>query len=95
MDTNNQIPFTQYLRPNGRTREVSIERPAEIYKKAMEIINAGYRFEVEELTTGQISMTISKDDEDCDIELVSNGPEVPVAVDRMITRFHAEKLQTN
>jgi hypothetical protein len=89
------IPFTQYLLPNGRKIDVSIERPKDIYDKAMDIIKAGYRFEVEMLTNGLIHMTITDDDDDQDGEVVNNGPEVPIAVDRMVTRFHAEKLESN
>lgn len=86
------IPFTQYLRPNGRAIEVTINRPKEIYDKAIDIIKAGYHFEAEVLTTGQVSLTISDNDGDHDIEVVDNGPEVPLAVDRMINRFHKERL---
>ena len=85
------IPFTQYLMPNGRKVAVTIARPKEIYDKAMDIIKAGYCFEVELLTTGHVSMTITDNDDDHDIEVVDNGPEVPMAVDRMITRFHRTK----
>lgn len=81
------IPFTRYLPPNGRKTNVSISRPIDIYEKAMKIIDAGYRFEIELLTTGLVSMTISDDEDDHDIEVVSNGPQVPEAVDRMISRF--------
>ena len=87
MNTLREIAFTQYLRPNGRAMEVSISRPVDIHEKAMKIINAGYCFEVEELRTGDVCMTISKDGIACDIEVVNNGPEVPKAVDRMINRF--------
>ena len=59
-----EIPFTQYLRPRGKQVEVFIERPAEIYQKAQAIINRGYRFEIEVLLTGQVSMTISDDTDD-------------------------------
>ena len=86
-----EIPFTQYLLPNGRRVKVSIARPKEIYDKAMDIIKAGYRLEVERLSTGNISMTISDNDGDYDIEVIENCPEVPIAADRMITRFHEGK----
>jgi hypothetical protein len=85
--SNRLIPFTQYLRPNGRRTEVRIERPKDVYEKAMNIIDAGYRFEAEVLTTGDISLTITGKDDDCACEVVLNGPEVPLAVDRMINRF--------
>ncbi|MDW9726340.1 hypothetical protein GOB91_29265 [Sinorhizobium meliloti] len=86
-----EIPFTQYLMPDGRKAPVRINRPDEISDKAEKIIEAGYRFECEVLTTGQISLTIAGKDGDEDIEVVPNGPEVPVAVDRMITRFADRK----
>lgn len=89
------IPFTQYLLPNGRRKDVTITRPREIHEKAMAIIAAGYRFEIVILQTGVVSMTVTGpdadgDEEDLDIELVKNGPGVPVAVDRMITRFYQD-----
>ena len=84
------IPFTQYLLPNGRKQEVTINRPKEIYDKAMAIIAAGYCFEIEVLRTGHVHMTISNDEEDLTCEVVPNGPEVLKAVDRMITRFYQE-----
>lgn len=86
-----EIPFTQFLRPDGRQVGVSIERPAEISNAALRIIERGYRFECEHLTTGHASFTIAKDGEDHDIEVVSNGPDVPPAIDRLVTRF-AKKI---
>ncbi|MER9355514.1 hypothetical protein NKI61_19790 [Mesorhizobium sp. M0514] len=81
------IPFTQFLRPNGRLVSVSIERPAEVATKAQAIIAAGYRFECEELTTGDVSLTVANDDDgDLEIEVVPNGPTVPAAVDRLVER---------
>jgi hypothetical protein len=86
------IPFTQYLLPDGRKKEVVISRPQGIYDKAMAIIAAGYCFEIEILNNGLIHMTVSdkKKEEDLTCEVVPNGPEVPVAVDRMIKRFYEE-----
>lgn len=82
------ITFTQYLRPFGRPTPVTITRPDDISRKAVEIRERGFRFECEELWTGEVSLTISNDDGDHDIELVDNGPGVPAAVDRLISRFH-------
>lgn len=81
-----EIPFTQYLRPNGRKRVVSIERPAEIVEAAHRLIKAGYRFEVEELSTGHASLTVVDPDDEGDVAIavVPNGPEVPAAVDRIV-----------
>ncbi len=84
------IPFTQYLRPNGRPVPVSIDRPAEVSDLAQRIIDAGYRFEAEELTTGHASFTIAGPEGDEDIELCMNGPKVPEAVDTLVKRFAAK-----
>jgi hypothetical protein len=83
---NASIPFTQYMLPNGRKVDVSIERPSDIAAAAADIINRGYRFECEMLTTGDVSLTIADDDGDLDIEVVPNGKDVPAAVDRLILR---------
>lgn len=83
------IPFTQFLMPDGRKNQVSIDRPDDIAAKAQEIIAAGFRFECEMLSDrNTVSLTITDPDEgDVEIEIVPNGPEVPVAIDNMITRF--------
>lgn len=83
------IPFTQYLRPDGRQRPMTIVRPGPITEKAEAIIAAGYRFEIEELMHGKISMTIFDpvDEEDVAIEVCANGPPVLEHVDKMILGF--------
>jgi len=83
------IPFTQYLRPHGEQRAVNIERPPEIEGMARLFIASGGRFEVEELTTGEASLTAVKFGRDVAIEVVPNGPDVPAAVDRLVRTTQA------
>lgn len=83
------IQFTQFLRPDGRPVSVSIDRPDEIASRAASIVRRGFRFECEHLTTGEVSLTIADDDGDHAIEVVANGPGVPLAVDRLVTQFEA------
>jgi hypothetical protein len=101
------IPFTQFLMPDGRKSQVTIDRSAEIEATAKTIIAKGYTFEIEVLMTGVISMEVilrhqpgSKKD-DCVIasELCHNGPTkgdrlgVPESVDKLvITAAKALKL---
>lgn len=85
-----EITFTQFLMPDGRQKSVTINRPTEIAKLAEEIIARGYRFECEMLTTREISLTITNKHGDADIEIVNNGPEVPAAIDQLITRFSSK-----
>jgi len=89
------IPFTQYLRPNGRTTSVSIQRPDDVTTKAFALIGAGYRFEIEELVTGHVSMTVEyPDHHELSGEaplvhhLCMNGPDVPETVDTLITEAY-------
>lgn len=81
------IPFIQYLRPNGRKAMVQIDRPDHIAKAADFIRSHQFRFECEELISGQVSLTISDDHGDYTNKLIPNGPEVPKAVDEMILSF--------
>ena len=81
------IVFTQYLRPDGRTKLDEIERPPDIEEKARAIRQLGYVFEMELLMTGVVSFTCCKrdDQEDCIAhELCPNGPEVPGTVDKLV-----------
>jgi hypothetical protein len=81
------IPFTQFLRPHGRQMATWIERPEPVALKATHILQAGFRFECEVLTTGLISLTISDAEADYACEVVTNTEEVPAAVDRLILEF--------
>jgi hypothetical protein len=83
----NEIEFTQYLRPDGRTRKIYIERSEPIVQMARVIQAEGYCFECEELMTGMVSLTISDGEQDVAIEVCQNGPEVVEAVDRMIKEW--------
>lgn len=97
------IPFTQFLMPDGRRRSITIDRPAPIEDLAKQIIAAGFRFEIEMLQTGQVSMEIVKDVPDpgvadsVAIEICHNGPTegdnlgVPDAVDKMI-QYAAKRI---
>lgn len=90
LQMNNEIPFTQFMLPHGRRNEISIERPEPIAEKARALLELGLSFQIEMLTTGQIHMTVSDtvNEEDLYAKVVRNGPDVPVAVDKMITEAY-------
>lgn len=93
------IPFTQYLRPNGRQVHNGIERPEEIETLAKEVIAQGGYFEAEVLMTGHVSLTCEHNTFDdgehktLAIQVVPNGPEVLEAVDNLVRSAH-NKLTT-
>mgnify|MGYP001568084994 FL=1 len=85
-----EIEFTQFLRPNGRRRQVRVQRPEKVTKSATAVVAAGGRFESEELMDGTVSMTVEhpdwerKDRGPVAIELCPNGPSVPETVDKLV-----------
>ncbi len=82
------IPFTQYKLPNGRKVPASIHCRANTEEKAQRLINKGYRFECEVLTTGEVSLTITNDEDgDVAIKVVPNDASIPIAVEALIDNF--------
>lgn len=77
--------------PDPRACPRCKERGDDIERMARAIIDKGYRFEIEMLQTGQISMTVSDPEkgEDVACELCDNGPEVLVTVDRLVSEMYA------
>lgn len=94
------ISFIKYARPDGRRVPVLIDRPIDIEDKAATILAMGYVFEVEQLRTGDVSLTIRSDNPgteegeqgDLDIELVfvadilGNNEAIGRSVDKFVTR---------
>ena len=57
------IPATQFMRPNGRQVEGEIAVPdADLYRRAMALLDQGYRFTLEVLLTGQVSLAVEGPD---------------------------------
>lgn len=83
------VKFTQYLMPDGRTREQTIDLPQEVYDKACLIYQAGFHLACEMLPTGMISLTIEDRAHEFDVscKICRNGPDVPVTVEKMIMDF--------
>jgi len=85
--------FTQFLRPNGRRQTISVMRPQPVEDMAQELRENGYKFEVEELMTGEIHMDVSHiaDDYPLTNRICDNVEgKVNDAVDSMITEAHSK-----
>lgn len=91
------IPFTQYLRPDGRRRETEIERPAEIEALAEAFISSGGKFECEELMTGEVSLTavhlVEDEPDDIAIQVAKNAPGVVGEATDALVREAAKWLE--
>jgi hypothetical protein len=86
------VHFIQYLRPDGRPKDIWIERPEEIAAAAELIWGSGLRLEAEVLAGGTVSLTVSNDAGDYAWEMCTNGPGIKEAVDRLISRM-AKRLE--
>jgi hypothetical protein len=85
----NEIAFTQYLRPDGRSRREFITRGDEVVRMARHLEMRGCEFDIEELPDGTVSMTVEYEDETLAIRLCPNGPQIPPSVDALIAEAHA------
>jgi hypothetical protein len=82
------VNFTQFLRPNGHKQIIIITVPEEYEARAKELTDAGYKFEIEVLRNGVVSMECC-DEEDClSMQLVDNGPKVPDMVKVLVDEAH-------
>ena len=87
--------FTQYLRPYGDKKRISIYLSVEVEQMAKELTAPGAdcQLEAEVLTTGQCSFTVEKEwNDDTEVlayEICPNGPGVKDVVERLIRNAHA------
>lgn len=89
------IPFTQYLLPDGRTRQIKWECTShEQEVKARALLEAKAYFEAEMLAySGDISLTCEIKGNDGEMhtlahEICENNPAVIKAVERLVERAH-------
>lgn len=98
---NNEVPFTQYLRPDGRKQSIEITLDDEAAKKAQELLDLGFYFEAEVLINGMCSFTIGgydpriEEQSDLAIKLCPNGPAVRAAVRQMIMNFNPNEVKAD
>ncbi len=88
------IKFTQFLRPDGRRKQIGIERTPDVEAIADKLVEAGCSFEIEVLRNGVVSMEVVRDvepeNDDDDghrvlaSEIVANGTLVNGCVDEMM-----------
>ena len=78
------IPFTQYLMPDGRQKEVTIDMPANVEQAARALIEKGCHFDIEMLSTGLISMTCEKGDDLISMEVCPNDERVVAGVEKIV-----------
>jgi len=81
-----QVEIVQYMRPNGRPVNACTELPDVVSADYLDMVVNDCCLEAEVLSTGEVSLTISDGEEDVDIEVVSNVPEVVNGYVKMLKR---------
>lgn len=81
------VRFIQYLRPDGRKKYVEVDLDDEVADKASEIWNKGFILAIEELSDGDIHMSIEGQNRDYGNRICQNGPDVLTAASEMIIGF--------
>lgn len=83
------IPFTQWLRPDGRRKAVVLDRPPAIARLADDLIADGFHFDIEVIGLN-VSMTVegTKVNTPLAHEVTGNGPQIYAAVDRLVQTAH-------
>lgn len=98
-----KLPFTQYLLPDGKTKEVEFPIPEDWDKETKKIAtelcnNDKVYFECEILTNGRVALyaqhkdIVEQYEVDWCIECCDNGPEVPFTLHRLMHHAY-ESLQ--
>jgi anti-sigma regulatory factor (Ser/Thr protein kinase) len=80
------VDVLQFVLPSGMEHKATTDLPDEASEDYKNMVKSGCRFEAEILTTGEVSVTISDGDQDIDISVTSNGPEVPAGMVEMLKR---------
>lgn len=90
-----EIQVTQYLLPDGRTRETSIDVPDSLAPKLKKIARAGLTIEAEILTSTEVSFTLAchKYAADYDILICTNGPGTRENLIKLIERFNEKECR--
>ena len=92
-----RIPLTQFLRPDGRTRDVWCDdMPSDLAPKMDALTAMGCRLTCEELMTGMVSLSVEHPEGDFDMELCKNGAgeDSPKnALERLVRRFDADEFE--
>lgn len=78
------VKVTQYMRPDGRKRPMTMKLDASLLPLYEEMLAAGFRFSVEVLGNGVVSVCIENDEYDADCALSPNGPEIVEKMEAML-----------
>jgi hypothetical protein len=79
---------TQFLQPNGLQIMATVDLPMSVKANYLDMLQCKCRLEAEIISTDEVSLTVTSEEYDVDIEVVGNGPVVIEALTRMLQRAH-------
>ena len=86
------IPFTEYMLPHGERRPIQVPVSDRTYDAAVHLIMEGLQFEIETLSNGYISATITDAIEEDDLVCIITQPErMQTDIQNMIKDYHYGK----
>jgi len=89
-----KLNITQYLRPDGRKKEIIVEIPDEYEKIIKKIKENSCIITCEQLTTGEAAQYITSEEYgDYDIQITKCGKEADKALLEMIKRFNEKDFK--
>ncbi len=80
------VDVKQYMRPDGRMKQVTAQLPDQYIDAYNEMTDAGFWFEAEVLQSSQVAISIANDVSDVDGVLVENGPGISGGMEDMLLR---------
>lgn len=86
------IPFTEFVPPRGMQRSIQVPVSDRTYDAAIHLIMEGLQFEIETLSNGYVSATITDPIEEQDLAFAIGSPEqIQEKIQNMIKDYHYGK----
>lgn len=87
-----EIPFTQFLRPNGDRRQTFIDVPHKVALMATRFIEEGGSYTSELVQVGLVSLcaefTLEGERQDIACTIAPNGPGIEQAVENLVRKIY-------
>ena len=82
-----EAEMTQFLRPDGREKQVRGPLPLRAKEAYDEMLQRGYRLETEVIPGNELYVSISDDEGDLDNLVEHNGPNISAHIADMLERW--------
>lgn len=86
------LTVTQFMRPDGRKKPISLEIPDDCKAKVKEFQACGCAITCEQMMNGQVVQYITHNEGDFAIEMSNSGKDADVALLKMIRAFDTAKF---